>query len=101
MVKEAHKIQLQFDKKINNLAGNRYGREIYQEQLKDKIRETERYEIELPEIIEDVASSFIQGIYSELAEKVGKEKAMSILELHSQRKEVDEKIRTVLRTYNV
>ncbi len=94
-------IQLQFEKIITNLAGNRFGRDTYIAQVKGKIDIEEKNIIEIPEIIEDVASSFVQGIYRELSEQYGKERALEIMELHSVRPEVMEKIEYAIRVYGI
>lgn len=98
---EMKKIELAFDKMINNLAGNRFGREIYQSQVKAKIVLDVKNIISLPLQIEDIASSFIQGFYSELSEKYGKEQALEMMELQSDNTYVMEKIAESIEVYGV
>lgn len=95
------KIELSFDKLINNLAGNRFGREIYQSQAKAQINTEAKNYILLPTQIEDIASSFIQGFYSELSEKCGKEQALKIMEFCSENPYVMEKIKESIAVYGV
>lgn len=99
MVKQ--QILLQFDKTITNLAGNRYGREIYSNQIENILELSEKNVVEIPETIEDVASSFVQGIYSALSEQYGKEKALNIMELYSVRADVMEKIAYAIKVYGI
>lgn len=53
----------------------------------------------IPQQIEDVASSFIQGLYYELSEQYGKERAREIMVLESENVDVMEKIKYSLRVY--
>lgn len=94
-------IELSFDKLINNLAGNRFGRDIYQSQAKAQIDPDGKNFILLPKQIEDIASSFIQGFYSELSEKCGKEHALKIMEFRSENPYVMEKIAESIAVYGV
>ncbi len=95
------KIELSFDKLINNLAGNRFGREIYQSQAKAQIVLDGKNLILLPSQVEDIASSFIQGFYSELSEKYGREQALKIMEFQSENPYVKEKIAESIAVYGV
>ncbi len=94
-------IVLSFDKLVTNLAGNRFGRKTYAEQVKAHINTEEKNYIILPDQIEDIASSFIQGFYSEISEVYGKGKALQVLELKSANPYVIEKIRESIETYGV
>ena len=85
-----NKIEIKVDKTLNNLAGNRFGRSIYQEQIKANIDENDT----------NIASSFIQGMYSELSEKYGRERALDIMVLQSKNEEVGKKIEYSLRVYS-
>ncbi len=87
-----NEIKLEFEKTLTNLAGNRFGRKIYQDQIKDKLKSDETNIILIPDVIEDVAVSFVQGIYSEICETYGKEKALEMMELKSVNPEVLEKM---------
>lgn len=94
-------IVLNFDKLITNLAGNRFGRKTYADQVKAYIKAEEKNYIILPERIEDIASSFIQGFYSEISENYGKEKALELVEIKSSNPYVVEKIKESIETYGV
>ena len=94
-------IKLVFDKMITSLAGNRFGRETFKEQVKEKLDLAGQNFISIPTEIEDIASSFIQGFYSEISEQVGREKALFNMVLKSENEYVMEKIRECIETYGV
>lgn len=95
------RIELQFDKLITSLAGNRFGREIFSGQVRDKISENEKTYVILPDRVEDVASSFVQGFYSELCEKYGVERALDMMQFQSDNQFVLDKIAESMETYGV
>lgn len=71
-------VNLVFDKSITSLAGNRFGRETYRKQIAGKMTD-EGVSAILPEFIEDVASSFYEGIFAELSERYGTERTHELL----------------------
>ncbi len=64
-------IYLKFDKTITRLAGNEFGRQTYEEQVKDAINFSEITQIEFPAQIVMIASSFVQGFFDEIVKAVG------------------------------
>lgn len=64
-------IQLKFGKAVTRLAGNDYGRQIYQEQVKDMIDFSSVTQIVFPEQIISIASSFVQGFFDEIIANIG------------------------------
>ena len=64
-------IKLVFNKTVTRLAGNEYGRLVYNEQVKDKIDYSKTVTIEFPEQIVSIASSFVQGFFAEIIMNVG------------------------------
>ena len=66
-------IKLDVDSTITRLAGNPYGEEIYNTQVKDKIDFSSKNTIVVPENIEDVAISFVQGFTKNIFSKIDKE----------------------------
>ncbi|MBE5868263.1 MAG: hypothetical protein E7293_04790 [Lachnospiraceae bacterium] len=94
-------IKLSFDKMITNLAGNRFGRETYKNQVKNQVAMEQEFCVIIPDVIEDIASSFIQGFYSELCEKYGNEKARQLMKLTSPNEYVTNKIQESIETYGV
>lgn len=67
----SNEINLTFAKTLNSLAGFDYGVQIYDEQLKGKIDLTRDFTLVFPEQIEIVASSFVQGLLSEIVDNIG------------------------------
>lgn len=98
---EKNIINLEFDKMITNLSGNRLGVKVFKDQVKDKFVAEKQNEVVFPQQIEDIASSFIQGLYSEISEKYGKIEAQNFMILTSQNNKAQEKIEESIRTYGV
>jgi hypothetical protein len=65
------KIVLQFDKALTRLAGNEFGKSVFDTQVKDKIDYTQQTEIVFPDQIVAIASSFVQGFFDEIIKNVG------------------------------
>lgn len=63
--------QLVFDSNVTRLAGNPYGREVYDKQLKGKIEFDKISVIVFPKEIENVASSFVQGFFADIVANIG------------------------------
>ena len=59
-------ISLTFDKGVSRLAGLENGRNLYNEQLKNKIHIGRNHIIEIPSNIEDISISFVLGMTEEL-----------------------------------
>ena len=68
---ETNKIYLNFSKTIYGLACYDYGVEVYKKQIEPQMDYCKRTEIVFPESIEIIASSFIQGMFATIIEKVG------------------------------
>ena len=64
-------IALKFDKTLSGLAGYEYGKDIYKEQVKDKINFKQKTCIEFPDNIQRIASSFVQGFFEEIIANAG------------------------------
>lgn len=94
-------ILLQFEKTMTNLAGNRMGNKVYKENVAPKIDENSTNIVVFPDIIEDIASSFIEGMYKELGEKYGKNTAKQIMILEAENKETNENIKESIDTFGV
>lgn len=86
-------ICLTFDKYITSLAYNPYGREVYKEQVKDKIDFNDITRIILPEQIEDVASSFIQGFAKEIIDSIGIHGYMEKIYICARNEEIEKKFK--------
>lgn len=66
-----NRVILTFEKTLTNLAGYDYGKSIYYDQVKGKIRMDEEVEIVFPPQIRGVASSFVQGFFEDIVDNVG------------------------------
>ena len=64
-------IELKFAKDLSKLAGNRFGRSIYEEQVKGKVNLDSKITFVFPSGIDRIASSFIQGFFDEIMMQLG------------------------------
>ena len=64
-------IHLQFGKTVTRLADNQYGRQVYNEQVRNQIDFSTQTQIVFPEQIVNIASSFVQGFFHEIIKNVG------------------------------
>ena len=85
-------IELEFENTLTNLADFRFGGEIFRKQIKKKISKDEKNVIVFPDQIEDIAISFIQGMYDGIIKTIGKENAMSKVEIKTKTQELTQKI---------
>lgn len=90
-------IYLQFSKTVTRLAGNEYGRKVYEEQVKSIIDFSCKTQIVFPEHIISVASSFVQGFFDEIVARVGILGVGKQVEVVAPSINVDEKIIKNLR----
>jgi hypothetical protein len=70
-------IKLTFKKTYISLAGNPEGKEVFNNQIKPYIQDEEKIKLIFPPEIENVASSFFQGLFKEELEKIGKKRVES------------------------
>lgn len=91
-----NEIKLEFDKATTRLAGNPYGRDVFAEQVESKMRYSCRNTIIFPDQIEKVASSFVQGFFAKIVEKVGYAGFDKFIEIKAQNKELEQNIRNDL-----
>ncbi len=76
-------IELEFPKTISTLAGNPYGKEVYEKQVKDKFRLDVVNIICFPNNIDDLATSFIQGFFAEIVKITGHDNFYSAVKIQS------------------
>lgn len=62
---------LEFPSSITYLAGYKYGQDIYEEQILNKINIHDQFGLEFPDNIKGVAASFVQGLFSEIVKQIG------------------------------
>lgn len=65
------RIELELDRTVTRLAGYELGKKIFEEQIKNKIDYNSSITIVFPDNIINLASSFIQGLFGEMVEKIG------------------------------
>ena len=66
-----NKVILVLSKNIIGLAGYEYGKQIYESQVRGNIDINKDFYIEIPSNIKFVASSFVQGFFSQIIEEIG------------------------------
>lgn len=66
-----NKVTLNIDKDIVSLAGYDFGKSIYCSQVKENININENFSIEIPSNVKFVASSFVQGFFSDIINEIG------------------------------
>lgn len=90
-------VELIFEKSQTRLAGFPYGETTYKDQLKAIVDEDansdEQIKIVFPNQIEKVASSFVQGFFSELINTIGYEKIEEKFLIESSSEKLTAKIR--------
>lgn len=89
---ERNNINLEFDKSISGLAGNEYGYEEYNNQIKEKIDMKKINVIIFPNNIEKVAISFVQGMFRDILSQIDKEELEKYIEIQSSSDELTKKI---------
>lgn len=89
-------IILQFDKATTRLAGNPYGRNVYADQVESKIKYNAQNVIVFPDNIEKVASSFVQGFFAKIVEKIGYAEFDNIISIKAKNSELENNIRNDL-----
>ena len=87
-----NKIMLEFDKTLVALAGNLFGRSIYDSQVKGKVDEKNTIHIEFPPRIRMVASSFVQGFFHDWVEKYGIDGTKELVHVCSENADIIAKI---------
>lgn len=82
------KVILDLNTTITRLAGNEYGQRIFIEQVKDKINYNKENIIIFPDIIENIAISFVQGFAKEIIRNVSTDKVHEIVKIEGRDKVV-------------
>ena len=68
---ESTRVVLVFDKMITRLAGYEFGKEIFDNQVKNRVNFSTEVIVEFPEQIIKIASSFVQGFFEKIIDEVG------------------------------
>lgn len=64
-------IELNIDKNFICLAGNDYGKKIYNEQVKNIIDISKDFYIKFPSSVKFISSSFVVGLFFEIVNEIG------------------------------
>ena len=84
----SNSVSLVFNKTITKLAGFPYGESVYETQIKDKVDLFQPCKIVFPSNIEKVASSFVQGLFSEIVKAIGYQGVENNIEIETANKEL-------------
>ena len=90
-----NRIVLTITNSISRLAGNTLGREIFINQVKDKIDYSKINIIVMHETIEDIAISFVQGFTQEIFNKIHKDEFSNYFKIQGNQKVVDKFMKAV------
>lgn len=91
-------IMLDIPNTFSGLAGNKYGRKIYDEQVAGKIDDFKDVVIVFPDNITDIATSFLQGFFKIPVDSIGVEGIMKNFTYKSHIPELENVVRTALVT---
>ena len=78
-------IKINFSNPLKVLAGNEFGREVFQKQVESKFKLDSKNELVFPDTVKIICSSFVQGLFSKYLEVMSPEKIMSMLEIEDER----------------
>lgn len=78
-----NRIVLDLDKTVSRLAGYPLGKSIYEKQVKQDIDLSQHFVLVFPDNITKLASSFVQGFFGEIVEKIGISGVEHLLDVES------------------
>ena len=96
-----NRIELKFGVSTQDLTGNSLGRKTFEVQVKPYLKENEENVVVIPSEIDDIGSSFIQGIYTFLKEKYGKSEALKIMKIDRDKQTIIQKIEKSIKAYGI
>lgn len=76
-------IKIECDKTINVLVGFDAGKNVYVKQVKDKMIFDKKVTIMIPDNVKRIGSSFVQGFFEEIKEKMGIKGIEDFIEIKS------------------
>ncbi|MCL2572181.1 MAG: hypothetical protein FWE11_07225 [Defluviitaleaceae bacterium] len=94
---EKEKIMLEFENKYSKIGDFDYGKDIYEQQAKDRVVFDGENIIAFPDYVDFVSPSFIQGFIAVPIGNVGKENVLEYISFESPRSEVVKQIYNGLR----
>lgn len=91
----SNKIELQFEDEVNRLVGVEFGRDVYKRQIEKKINYSKKNIIIVPNAIEDISISFIQGLTEKIFENISKDEFEKYFKISGNQNIVDKIIKSV------
>lgn len=93
-----NEIVLKIPKTLTGLAGNKYGRKIYDEQVAQYIDDFNNIVIVFPDNVTEIATSFLQGFFKTPVEKIGIEGVYKNFKFKSKIEDLENIINTAILT---
>lgn len=87
------RIELKFPKTLTRLTDNTYGKEIFREQVSEKIDYNGINTIVFPNEIKKASSSFVQGFFTDIINKIGYEELDKYIVIESEQQSLKDSIR--------
>lgn len=85
-------INLIFDGSMTRVAGNPFGRKVYNEQIKDQMDLSTKNKIVFPDTVNGVSISFVQGLMYEIVTERGRSYFKNHFELFSNNEKLNDKL---------
>lgn len=96
------KITLEIPVFTKFLTGTLLGEKVFKVQVMDKLtNDSQRVVVEFPENVEDVSTSFVLGMYSDLKRKHGSTKALQMMTLYSSCQDLNNKLQKIIDVYGL
>ena len=92
----SNSVVLKFPENIRALGGFMQGRQDYDDQVRDKIDFTIPYTIEIPDQIEWVTASYVQGFMEHIVSHLGYSKALDLMTVKCSNKSIKHSFKTKL-----
>lgn len=85
-------INLDFPQALTRLTDNTYGRQIFNEQVANKIDYTQMNIIHFPDRIIRITSSFVQGFFTEIMNNVSYDKLQEHIKIDTVNEEIEKSV---------
>ena len=97
------KITLEIPVSVKFLTGILFGEKVFRAQVLDKLTNDDQrvVVVEFPENVEDVSTSFVLGMYSDLKRKYGSTKALQMMTLYSSCQDLNNKLQKIIDVYGL
>lgn len=97
------KITLEIPVSVKFLTGTLFGEKVFRAQVLDKLTNDDQrvVVVEFPENVEDVSTSFVLGMYSDLKRKYGSTKALQMMTLYSSCQDLNNKLQKIIDVYGL